>query len=68
MEVERAGQVYGDAPSHALKSIARRLLRKEYTDGNIDEMLRPDSLSYDDVVRFLRQRLLGQAGAQRKLE
>jgi hypothetical protein len=55
MEVERAGQVYGDASSHALKSVARRLLRKEYTDGDIDEMLRPDSLSYDDVVRFLGQ-------------
>ncbi|WP_160115935.1 PglZ domain-containing protein [Candidatus Halocynthiibacter alkanivorans] len=55
MEVERAGQVYGDAPSHALKSIAQRLLREEYTDGNIDEMLRPDSLNYEDVVRFLGQ-------------
>ena len=55
MEVECAGQVYGDAPSHALKSMARRLLRKEYTDGDIDEMLRPDSLSYHDVVRFLGQ-------------
>jgi len=60
MEVERAGQVYGDAPSHALKSIARRLLRKEYTDGDIDEMLRPDSLSYNDVVRFI-----GQGGSGR---
>jgi hypothetical protein len=55
MEVERAGQVYGDAPSHALKSTARRLLQMEYTDGDIDEMLRPDSLSYNDVVRFLGQ-------------
>ena len=55
MEVERAGQVYGDAPSHALKSTARRLLQLEYTDGDIDEMLRPDSLSYSDVVRFLGQ-------------
>jgi len=55
MEVECAGQVYGDAPSQGLKSMARRLLRKEYTDGDIDEMLRPDSLSYEDVVRFLGQ-------------
>lgn len=55
MEVERAGQVYGDAPSHALKSVARRLLSRQYTDGDIDEMLRPDSLSYSDVVRFLGQ-------------
>jgi len=55
MEVERAGQVYGDAPSHALKSMARRLLRTQYTDGDIDEMLRPDSLSYNDVVGFLGQ-------------
>ena len=58
MEVERAGQVYGDAPSHALKSVARRLLQKEYTDGDIDEMLRPETLSYEDVVR-----LLGQGGS-----
>jgi PglZ domain len=55
MEVERAGQVYGDSPSHALKSTARRLLRKQYTDGDIDEMLRPDSLSYNDVTSFLGQ-------------
>ncbi len=55
MEVERAGQVYGDAPSHALKSMARRLLRKQYTDGDIDEMLHSDSLSYKDVVSFLGQ-------------
>ncbi len=55
MEVERAGHVFGDASSHALKSIARRLLRKEYTDGDIDEMLRSESLSYGDVVRFLGQ-------------
>ena len=55
MEVERAGQVYGDAPSHSLKSMARRLLGKRYTDGDIDEMLRPDLLSYNDVVRFLGQ-------------
>ena len=55
MEIERAGQVYGDSPSHGLKSVARRLLRKEYTDGDIDEMLRPETLSYDDVVRFLGQ-------------
>ena len=53
MEIERAGQAYGDTPSQGLKSMARRLLRKEYTDGDIDEMLRSDSLSYDDVVRFL---------------
>jgi len=55
MEVERAGQVFGDAPSHALKSMARRLLREQFTDGDIDEMLRPDSLSYNDVARFLDQ-------------
>ncbi|MCG8006850.1 MAG: PglZ domain-containing protein [Candidatus Thiodiazotropha lotti] len=60
MEVERAGHVYGDAPSHALKSVARRLLRHEYTDGDIDEMLRPDSLSYTDVVRFLGK---GESGS-----
>jgi len=53
MEVECAGKIYGDAPAHALKSIARRLLRQQYTDGDIDGMLRTDSLSYHDVVRYL---------------
>ncbi|WPL19903.1 PglZ domain protein [Thiorhodovibrio winogradskyi] len=53
MEIEQAGQVHGDAPSHALKSVARRLLRQTYTDGDIDAMLRPESLSYQDVARFL---------------
>jgi hypothetical protein len=53
MEVECAGQVYGDAPSHALRSTARKMLRKKYTDGDIDDMLRPADLSYQDVVRFL---------------
>src|SRR5699024_8260056 len=28
-------------------------LRRRYTDGNIDEMLAPESLTYHDVVRFL---------------
>jgi len=55
MEAECAGQVFGDAPSHGLKSMARRLLRERFTDGDIDEMLSPDSLTYNDVVRFLGQ-------------
>jgi len=30
-------------------------LRKRYTDGDIDEILAPDSLNYQDIVRFLSQ-------------
>lgn len=55
MEIEQAGHVYGDAPGHALKSVARRLLRQTYTDGDIDVMLQPELLSYQDVARFLGQ-------------
>jgi PglZ domain len=55
MELECAGTVFGEAPSHALKSQARRILRKQFTDGDIDEMLAPESLTYSDVVGFLGQ-------------
>jgi len=67
MEIEQAGQVHGDAPSHALKSVARRLLRQTHTDGDIDEMLRPESLSYQDVARFLGQGDDGGSGSLLKL-
>lgn len=48
-ELDCAGASY--EPS--LRSLARNELRRRYTDGDIDEMLAPDSLTYHDVVRFL---------------
>ena len=51
MELELAGNCY----EPQLRRLARRQLRKQFTDGDIDEMLAPESLSYHDVVRFLGQ-------------
>lgn len=48
-ELDCAGQSY--EPS--LRGLARNELRRRYTDGDIDEMLAPESLTYHDVVRFL---------------
>lgn len=54
-ELDCAGKSY--EPS--LRGLARNELRRRYTDGDIDEMLAPDSLTYHDVVRFL----LDESGA-----
>lgn len=48
-EFDCAGKSY--EPS--LRGLARNELRRRYTDGDIDEMLAPESLTYHDVVRFL---------------
>ncbi len=48
-ELDCAGKSY--EPS--LRGLARNELRRRYTDGDIDEMLAPASLTYQDVVRFL---------------
>ena len=50
-ELDCAGKSY--EPS--LRGLARNELRRRYTDGDIDEMLAPESLTYHDVVRFLQQ-------------
>ena len=55
MELEAAGSVFGDAPSHSLRSLARRQLRTRFTDGAIDEMLTSESLTYEDVARLMTQ-------------
>jgi hypothetical protein len=54
-ELDCAGKSY--EPS--LRGLARNELRRRYTDGDIDEMLAPASLTYHDVVRFL----LDESGA-----
>jgi hypothetical protein len=48
-ELDCAGRSY--EPS--LRGLARNELRRRYTDGDIDNMLAPHTLTYHDVVRFL---------------
>lgn len=57
LELELGGTTY----EPQLKRLARNVLRERYSDGQIDEMLAPDSLSYSDVVRLLRQAEAGGA-------
>ncbi len=53
MELELAGKCY----EPQLKRIARHVLSsKRFTDGVIDEMLRPERIDYADVVSFLEQK------------
>jgi len=61
-ELDCAGKSY--EPS--LRGLARIELRRRFTDGDIDEMLAPESLTYHDVVRFLLQDS-GEGGGQASL-
>ncbi|MBP6582313.1 MAG: PglZ domain-containing protein [Chromatiaceae bacterium] len=56
MELERAGTCY----EPQLKRLALNVLRQRFTDGQIDEMLRPATVTYDDIVAFLAQGGAGQ--------
>jgi hypothetical protein len=56
MELEKAGTCY----EPQLKRLALNVLRKRFTDGQIDEILRPASVTYDDIVLFLHQGDEGQ--------
>jgi hypothetical protein len=51
MELEKAGTPY----EPQLKRLALNVLRKQFTDGQIDEMLHSAAVGYDDVVSFLQQ-------------
>jgi hypothetical protein len=51
MELERAGTCY----EPQLKRLGLNVLRQRFTDGQIDEMLRPSAVTYDDIVAFLGQ-------------
>jgi hypothetical protein len=59
MELEKGGATY----EPQLKRHARTLLRQFYTDGAIDDMLAPESLTYDDVVNYLEQARAGEQGS-----
>ena len=62
MDLECAGTRY----EPQLRRIARTLMRAQYTDGDIDEMLASESLTYADVVGFLGQQR-GGSGSLVKL-
>ncbi len=51
MELEKGGTCY----EPQLRRLALNVLRKRFTDGQIDEMLRPASVGYAEIVSFLRQ-------------
>lgn len=51
MELEKSGTAY----EPQLKRLALNVLRKRFTDGQIDEMLRPANVGYDDIVSLLHQ-------------
>ena len=50
-ELEKGGTCY----EPQLKRLALNVLRKRFTDGQIDDMLRPVHVTYDDIVSFLQQ-------------
>ncbi|MDZ4064469.1 MAG: PglZ domain-containing protein [Coriobacteriia bacterium] len=49
MEIEKGGVDYAPQP----KGLAREVLRKSMTDGEIDGILRSNNLTYDDMVKVL---------------
>ena len=55
MELETSGRAY----EPQLRRLARNVLRKCFTEGQIDEMLRPGTIRYDDIVSFIRQGEMG---------
>jgi hypothetical protein len=62
MEMEKGGTCY----EPQLKRLARNVLRAQgHTDGDIDRLLAPDNLTYEDVVRFLAQGGSGQPSVLR---
>lgn len=63
MELEIGGEVW----EPRFKQIARIVLGQKYTDGQIDGMLAPESLTYADIVTFLWQESNGEAGSLIKL-
>lgn len=56
MELEKGGTCY----EPQLRRLARTVLRQSQTDGAIDDMLRPDGLTYSDIVHYLEQAADGQ--------
>ena len=55
MELEKGGTCY----EPQLKRLARNVLRQFYTDGDIDELLASDNVTYRDIAGFLEQSASG---------
>ena len=51
MELEKGGQTY----EPQLKRLARNVLRDQFTEGRIDEILRPVKVSYTDIAALLQE-------------
>ena len=51
MELEKGGTPY----EPQLKRLALNLLRKHFSDGQIDDMLRPEFIGYKDVISLIKQ-------------
>ncbi|MDM8516748.1 PglZ domain-containing protein [Desulfobacterales bacterium HSG16] len=58
MELEKAGITW----EPQLKRLARNVLRGKYTDGVIDDLLAPETVTYENIVQFLEQST-GDGGA-----
>jgi hypothetical protein len=58
MELEKGGHC-DDRPLD-LRQVARNVLRQRYTDGIIDDLLRPEKLGYADIARLAAQDHAGQ--------
>lgn len=56
-ELELGGTTY----EPQLKRLARNVLREKFSDGQIDEMLAPESLTYRDIVGLMQQTGAGAA-------
>ena len=59
MELELGGSRY----EQPLNRLALNVLRKSFSDGQIDELLRPGSTTYEDIVSFLQQAEEGEAAS-----
>ena len=51
MELEKGGRTY----EPQLKRLARNVLRQQFTEGRIDDLLRPTRVSYRDIAVLLKQ-------------
>ena len=59
MELEKGGTCY----EPGVKRLARNVLRKSFTDAQIDKILDSPGVGYNDIVSFLRQADKGEAAS-----
>ena len=56
MEIEKAGTCY----EPKLRRLALNVLRQRFSEGQIDEMLKPSKITYEDIAAYLKQGEQGQ--------